>query len=177
MNKQFYGSAAKKIAVTAMFMALEIVLSLRIFTIPTPIGNFYFNDVLIVIASILLDPVSSFIACGVGAFLGDVLFYPAAMFVSLVTRGLQAVAISLISHYAFKNKPLLSSIIAAVVGAVIAVLGYTFGKIFFYSTMEYAMMKLPLQIAMSVSGAVLGIVVCYPLKIKNTYEKIFCKKA
>ena len=177
MNKQFYGSSAKKIAVTAMFMAIDIVLSLEIFTIKIPpMGKFYFNDVLIVIASILLDPVSSFIACGVGAFLGDVLFGNPALYVTLFTRGLQAVAISLISHYVLKNKQLLSSIIAAAVGAVIAVLGYTLGKIFFYSNLETAMLKLPLQIAMAVSGAVLGIVVCYPLKIKKEYEKIFYKK-
>lgn len=71
------------------------------------------------------------------------LFYPAPMFVSLATHGLQAVVISLISHKTLKNRPQLASGIGVTVGAVIMVIGYTLGKTFVYSTFEYAMIKLP----------------------------------
>ena len=49
-------------------------------------------------AALLLDPVAAFCVGGIGAFIGDLLFYPLPMFVSLVTHGLQAVVISLLVH-------------------------------------------------------------------------------
>jgi len=81
-----------KITITALFMAMNIVLSS--FSIPVPGGHLYLNDIVICLASILLNPLEAFIVGGIGAFLGDLLFYPAPMFVSLVTHGLQAIVIS-----------------------------------------------------------------------------------
>ena len=89
-------------------------------------------------AAILLDPLAAFMVGGVGAFLGDLLFYPLPMFVSLATHGLQAVVISLFSHYVMKKHRVLSSGIGVAVGAVIMVVGYSLGRAFIYSTPEYA---------------------------------------
>ena len=86
---------AKWIALTGLFMAFNIIMSS--FGIPVPGGHLYLCDAIICTAALLLDPVAAFIVGGVGSFLGDMLFYPAPMFVSLVTHGLQAVAISLIA--------------------------------------------------------------------------------
>ena len=83
------------LTVTAMLTAANVVLSMSIFSIPVPGGHLYLNDVIIDTAALLLDPLAAFVVGGVGAFLGDLLFYPAPMFVSLVTHGLQAVVISL----------------------------------------------------------------------------------
>ena len=77
------------LTMTALFMAMVVVLSMSALSIPVPGGHLYFNDVVIDTAAMLMDPLSAFIACGVGAFLGDLLFYPAPMFVSLITHGLQ----------------------------------------------------------------------------------------
>ena len=86
----------KWLTVTAMLMAMNVVMSS--FSIPVPGGHLYLNDAVICTAAILLDPLGAFIVGGVGAFLGDFFFYPAPMFVSLVTHGLQAVVISLCAH-------------------------------------------------------------------------------
>lgn len=80
------------VCLTAMFMALNVAMSS--FGVPVPGGHLYLNDIIICTAAIILDPVAAFIVGGVGAFLGDLLFYPAPMFVSLVTHGLQAIIIS-----------------------------------------------------------------------------------
>ncbi|MBP3814934.1 MAG: ECF transporter S component, partial [Butyrivibrio sp.] len=85
----------KWIALTGIFMAFNIIMSS--FGIPVPGGHLYLCDAIICTAALLLDPIAAFIVGGVGSFLGDMLFYPAPMFVSLVTHGLQAVAISLIA--------------------------------------------------------------------------------
>ena len=80
-----------RMTLTGMFMAMNVILSMSIFSIPVPGGHLYFCDTVINTAAILLDPFSAFIVGGVGSFLGDFFFYPAPMFVSLVTHGLQAV--------------------------------------------------------------------------------------
>lgn len=64
------------LTMTALFMAMVVVLSMSALSIPVPGGHLYFNDVVIDTAAMLMDPLSAFIACGVGAFLGDLLFYP-----------------------------------------------------------------------------------------------------
>ena len=87
-----------RMTLTGMFMAMNVILSMSIFSIPVPGGHLYFCDTVINTAAILLDPCSAFIVGGVGSFLGEFFFYPAPMFVSLVTHGLQAVVVSLISH-------------------------------------------------------------------------------
>lgn len=92
----------KWITVTALFMALNVVMSS--FGLPVPGGHLYLNDVIICTAAILLDPVGAFAVGGIGAFLGDFFFYPTPMFVSLVVHGLQAVVISLCTRKLFRGK-------------------------------------------------------------------------
>lgn len=157
----------------AMFMALNVAMSS--FGIPVPGGHLYINDVVICTASILLDPFAAFMVGGVGAFLGDLLFYPAPMFVSLVTHGLQAVIISVLSHHILKKRPVLSSGIGVAIGAVIMVVGYSLGRAFIYSTPEYAIMKLPYQILQAVVGAVAGMVLCWKCGVHKLYNKEITK--
>ena len=129
------------------------------------------NDIVICTASILLDPFGAFMVGGVGAFLGDLLFYPTPMFVSLVTHGLQAVIISLFSHHILKKHPILSSGLGVTLGAVIMVVGYSLGRAFIYSTPEYAILKLPYQILQAVVGAIFGMVLCWKCGIHKLYNR------
>ena len=98
------------LTMTALFMAMVVVLSMSALSIPVPGGHLYFNDVVIDTAAMLMDPLSAFIACGVGAFLGDLLFYPAPMFVSLITHGLQALVISLLCRKLRMKQPLAEAV-------------------------------------------------------------------
>lgn len=116
-------NATLAICITALFMALNIMMSS--FGLPVPGGHLYLNDVIICTAAILLDdPKAAFIVGGVGAFLGDLFFYPTPMFVSLVTHGIQAVVICLLAHrggkVSFKGAAL-----GVILGAVIMVVGYS----------------------------------------------------
>ncbi len=150
-------------------MALNIALSS--FGIPVPGGHLYLCDAVICLASILLGPLEAFVVGGVGSFIGDMIFYPLPMFVSLVTHGLQAVVISLIAHHTLKHHPKLAAGIGVTVGAVIMVVGYTLGKIYVYSTFEYAMIKLPYEIAQGALGAVLGMILCYRAGVNKLYNR------
>ena len=162
-------NATYAICVTALFMALNILMSS--FGVPVPGGRCYLNDVIICTAAILLDdPKAAFLVGGVGAFLGDLFFYPLPMFVSLVTHGLQAVVISIFSHYVLKKHPVLSSGIGVTIGAVIMVVGYSLGRAFIYSTPEYAVLKLPYQILQAGVGAIVGMILCWKCKLVELFQ-------
>ena len=156
MNEKKQKKTALWLCTTAMFMAMNIALSS--FGVPVPGGHLYLNDVVICLAAIILDPLAAFMVGGVGAFLGDLFFYPTPMFVSLVTHGLQAVVISLISHRALKKRPVVASGIGVTLGAVIMVVGYSLGRAFIYSTPETALIKLPYQILQAAVGAAGGMI-------------------
>lgn len=167
--------AMKKLALAAVLMAMNIIMSSSFLSIPVPGGHMYLNDVIICTAAILLDPLYALIVGGVGAFLGDFFFYPTPMFVSLVTHGIQAVVISLCTRRLIKNKPEASSIIGAVFGLIITVTGYSLGRAFLYSTPEYAIMKLPFQILQTAVGSAIGLLLCWKCGLVKIFEKQFHK--
>lgn len=157
--------------VTALLMAMNIVMSS--FSLPVPGGHLYLNDIVICTAAILLPPPYSFAVGGVGAFLGDLFFYPAPMFVSLVTHGLQAIVISLCARSNWKMALVWKSGIGVSIGAVIMVVGYTFGRAYIYGTPEYAVLKLPYQILQAAVGAVLGVIIALAILQKKKPEELF----
>lgn len=160
-------SPVRWLTVTALFLAMNIALSS--FGLPVPGGHLYLNDIVICTAAILLDPLGAFMVGGVGAFLGDFFFYPAPMFVSLVTHGLQAVVISLCAHRG-RTRPLWGAVLGVSLGAVIMVVGYSLGRAYIYSTPEYAILKLPYQILQAVLGAVCALLLCFPGRLRQLWD-------
>lgn len=162
------------LTITAIFMGLNIIVSS--FGIPVPGGHLYLCDTIICTAALLLDPVAAFIVGGVGSFLGDMLFYPAPMFVSLVTHGLQAAVVSLIAHSHFANKSskahFTASLVATLVGGVIMVVGYTLGKIYVYSTLADAIVKLPYEIAQALLGVIGSLLLCFKAGLNRIFAKM-----
>ncbi|KIR03993.1 Substrate-specific component PdxU2 of predicted pyridoxin-related ECF transporter [Lachnospiraceae bacterium TWA4] len=163
-------TSTKRLVVTSLLMAMTIVLSS--IAVPVPGGHLYLCDITICLAALLLNPFEAFVACGIGSFLGDMIFYPLPMFVSLTVHGIQGIVISLIAHHTFKKNPKLAGILAVSVGAVIMVVGYTLGKIYVYSTFEYAMAKLPYQIIQALVGAILGVILCFHCGIKKAFHSM-----
>ena len=158
------------LTLTALFTGMNIALSS--FGIPVPGGHLYLNDIVITAAALLLDPIDAFIVGGVGAFLGDLFFYPTPMFVSLVTHGLQAVVISLIAHSGKEEESLKRMILAAALGAVINVVGYTLGRAFIYATPQASMLKFPFQVIQAGLGAVLGVFLVHRLDLKAQVKRL-----
>ena len=144
----------KWITLCGLLMAINTIFSS--FSVPVPGGHIYLNDIIIVIASLSLYPLGAFLVGGVGAFLGDFFFYPLPMFVSLATHGIRSVVMSLIvGRYGRDNFPVVLG--ATVLGALIAIAGYTLGKAYVYSTWEYAMLKLPFEILQAFIGSAIGL--------------------
>ena len=65
-NSQF---PLKKMTVAAMLMAMNIIMSSSVLSIPVPGGHMYLNDVIIVTAAVLLDPFLAVLVGGGGAFI------------------------------------------------------------------------------------------------------------
>ena len=153
------------ITITALFMGLNIAMSS--FGIPVPGGHLYLCDTVICTAALLLDPFAAFVVGGVGSFLGDMIFYPAPMFVSLVTHGIQALVIALIVYKAQKNdhkKFFVTALTATLIGAVIMVTGYTFGRAYIYGReagMAGSLIKLPYEIAQGLLGVAGSLLLCF----------------
>lgn len=171
MKKKITGrSALTRLTIAAVFMALTIVLCS--FSIPVPGGHLYLCDVAICTAALLLDPVLALIVGGVGAFLGDLIFYPLPMFVSLATHGLQALAISLVARYLFRKKPRLSALLGLLLGSVILVVGYSLGRAFVYATPAVAWVKLPYEILQAVVGSALAMLICWKTPVPKIYRRM-----
>ena len=167
MTKYF---STKKLCFVALFTAMNIALSS--FGIPVPGGHFYLCDIVICFAALILDPFSAFIVGGVGSFLGDLIFYPAPMFVSLITHGLQAMAISLIVGKKTEPAKLWRAIVAVLVGAIIMNVGYFLGRAYVYSTYESAVVKIPYEILQAAVGAVVAIILLFFTRIKHFVNEI-----
>jgi len=160
----------KIITMAAMFTAMTIVLSS--FGIPVPGGHFYLCDIVICTGALLMDPLPAFVIGGIGSFLGDAFFYPAPMFVSLVTHGIQAVIISKLSHRRGELPHMKGSVIGVTLGAAVMILGYTIGRAFVYSTPEYAIIKLPFEFLQAGLGAAISLVIVFHLHIRELYWKM-----
>ena len=52
------------------------------------------------------------------------------------------------------------------------VAGYTLGRAFVYSTPEYAVIKLPFEFLQAGFGAVVSIILLYPMRLKAAYEQM-----
>ena len=159
----------KWLTIAAMFMAMNVVMSS--FSIPVPGGHLYLNDAVICTAAILLDPLGAFLVGGVGAFLGDFFFYPAPMFVSLATHGLQAVAVSLCAHRLFPKHRARGALVGVLLGVVINVVGYSLGRTFVYADAAAALLKLPFQIFQAGFGAVVSMLLCFPAGLRAFWDK------
>lgn len=151
----------KALTTTALLMSMNIIMSTSVLSVPVPGGHMYLNDVIIVTAAILLEPFYAFLVGGVGAFLGDMLFYPAPMFVSLAVHGLQAVIISLFVHRWMQDRPFPASVIGTVIAWIVTFTGYSLGRAFIYSTPAYAIAKLPFQILQTAVGSAIALFLCW----------------
>lgn len=165
--------SARLLSLSALLMAVNI--SLASFGIPIPGGQLYLCDISIVAASLLLDPPYAFLVGGVGAFLGDLFFYPASMFVSLFVHGLQAVIISCFAHSFMPSRPKLSAAIGIFLGAVIMVAGYTWSCAWIYGTPELAWLGLPYEILQALAGAFIGPFLVWKWKLNEAAHRLISR--
>lgn len=163
--------STKRITLAALFMALVIILSSSYLSVPIPGGHFYVNGILICLVGLLFPPTESVIVAGIGSFIGDFLFYPAPMFVTLVSHSLQVLAISLLVKQAYESLSKSRFFTALVLGAILNLIGYFLGRSFLYANLPTALMKLPFD----TFAAVLSIVIVYFIYYHTRFVAMFKK--
>ena len=156
----------KRLTISAFFMALVIILSSSLLSIPVPGGHFYFNGIIIFLVGLIFPPTEAVIIAGVGSFIGDFLFYPL-----LVTHSLQVLAIALIVGGRLGKLSKSRAALGLLIGAIIDLVGYGLGRAFIYGTPAYAIMKIPFDIV----AAILGLGVAYYIYFHTGFVKQFKK--
>ena len=164
-------SYLKVFTVSAMLMAMNVVLSS--FSIPVPGGHFYLNDCVICTAALLLDMPEAIMVGALGSFLGDLFFYPAPMFVTLITRAIQTLLIAGIAHPKGQAPTKLRSLAGLFLGQTVMVIGYSIGRAFVYATPEYAWIKLPYEILQAGVGAVFAFVIIFHTPVLKVFNQMF----
>lgn len=152
--------SARRLTISALFMAITLILSASFLSVPVPGGHFYMNGIIIILTGLIFPPVEAVLVAGIGSFLGDFFFYPAPMFVTLVTHGLQVFIMSMLVGEGQSRKLSRQSVwFAMITGAVITILGYGLGRTFLYANLQYALLKLPFDIlAMVLSMIVVDLI-------------------
>lgn len=144
---------------SAMFMALIALTGA--FSIPAGMAHIYLTDVFVCTAALLLPPVYGCAAGALGAFLGDMMFYPQAMLVTLITRFAQCLVIETARAKLLRGHRTAARVLAAALGAVIMVCGYTLGHMLMYGAAETAFVTYVLpQVLQAAFGAFVGTVLC-----------------
>lgn len=159
---------------------------------------FYFNlgDAVILIIAALFNPVISMIAGGLGAFLGDLLMYPATMLFTLVIKsveGLLAGVLFYLINRNFKNKvinldrnddgdvkkfrtqyilKIVFSCLASLAAVLFMAIGYFISQTFFYGDVKTALVALPFDITQGLISLAVANLALYALKLDNFREKL-----
>lgn len=185
MERKFLIFSTKWITLTALMTALTVVTA-QLY-LPLPIGNVYLCDAIIFLASFLLDPVSAFLAGGLGTLIADFLTGRPYMAVfSLLIHGIQAGVVSTLIHYVFPNKKEhWWALPIAVLGGLVVVGGYflTYASIFPALAgkvngisvgkygLAYASARVVRNIIQEAIGISVGYVICYPARLKYGLQK------
>ncbi len=162
------------IAMTAIFMGMTIISSS--FSIPLFTTRVYLCDVFINVAAILLDPLAAFFVGGVGAFLGDVFFYPSAMMITLLSHGLQALIVSFVYRHFSAKKRVYTGTFAIVLGEIAMILGYTLIRGLIYNRPEIILGKMAGECIQGAFGAVVSVILLYPMRLENTFHEMMRKQ-
>ncbi|MDE7306206.1 MAG: ECF transporter S component [Clostridia bacterium] len=165
--------STKWITYTAIMTALVVATGF-IPPIPTPAGNVYWVDGVVLIAAFLLDPLAAFISGGIGSLLYDILKSPSMMLPSLLIHGLQGAVVSALLHFVvpnrFKKWEWVKALITSLAGAVIVVLGY-FSYRCVLLGVPVAVTNIPRNVIQEVIGISIAMVLCYATTFKKQLKK------
>ncbi len=171
-NKKLFYST-KWISYTAILTALVVATGF-IPPLPTPAGRIYWVDGVVLIAAFLVDPLSAFIAGGVGSLIYDIFKSPEMMLASLLIHGLQGAIVSALLRFVlrerFKKHEWAKAAVFAVLGAVEVVAGY-----FIYRCITRgvpaATASIPRNIIQEAIGISIAVFICYATTFKKQLEK------
>ncbi|WP_367341671.1 ECF transporter S component [Limosilactobacillus sp.] len=150
----------QKTIFAALLLAITVVLG-RIFLIPIPMtrGNINLCDAPILLASMLLGPISGLVVGGFGGLLLDLISgYSQYMIFSFISHGLEGFLAGWIIKRSGKKK------IALLVGVVIMVIGYFFADWILSKSIITGFWSIGTNLLQGIVGAVVAWIVDKPLE-------------
>ncbi len=159
--------------ITALFAAI-ICVSTFLIQIPIVVTGGYINmgDCFCLLSGIVLGPVYSFLAAGIGSALADVLFgyltYAPATF---IIKGVMALVISLLFKHSKENCSIIKLVTFGFIAEAIMVVGYFLYECFVLSYGFGAIASIPANIFQGICGicvnALLVQITAKNIKLKN----------
>lgn len=159
--------SVKKLVTAALFAALICVFTMSI-RIPTPGTGGYIHpgDAVVILSGIFLDPVTAFLAAGIGSCMADLLGgYFIYVPITFVIKGLVALAAGLIyQKLGHSSKTRFTAVILGGVADIVLVAGgYCLCEIFLYGA-SGALASVPANIIQGVGGLIISAIL-YPALI------------
>lgn len=158
---------AKSVAVTAIMIAVVIVLTLAV-RIPVALTRGYFNlcDVGVYFAAFAFGPVIGFLAGGFGGALADIIGgYPQWAIPTLIIHGCQG----LVAGYIGRGKSIVMLGTAWLVAAIVMIGGYMTASFLMYGPAA-VLTDFPIYIAQNIAGLVIGVPLY--LGVRKSYPQI-----
>lgn len=150
----------QKTIFAALLLAITVVLG-RIFLIPIPMtrGNINLCDAPILLASMLLGPISGLVVGGFGGLLLDLISgYSQYMIFSFISHGLEGFLAGWIIKRSGKKK------IALLVGVVVMVIGYFFADWILSKSIITGFWSIGTNLLQGIVGAIVAWIVDKPLE-------------
>lgn len=173
MNNKKVLYSTKWITYTAILTALVAATGF-IPAIPLPTGRVYWVDGVVLISAFLMDPLSAFIAGGVGSLIYDIFASPAMMLPSLLIHGLQGAAVSALLRFvlpsSFKEREWIKALVFSLAGGVIVVAGYFLQRTL-TSGAAYALTQIPRNLIQEGIGIAVAMIICYATTFKSSLKK------
>jgi uncharacterized membrane protein len=126
-----YPNLTLYLSLLAILTALTIVATV-VLMVPFPSTSGYFNlgDVLVMLSGLLLGPLGGFIAGGVGSAIADLMLAPWYAPITLITKGLEGMAVGLICSRTRRESRISPwDIVAVIVASCVMLVGYLVGEV------------------------------------------------
>jgi uncharacterized membrane protein len=166
-------NSALNIALLAIMTALTTIATL-VLTVPYPVTNGYFNlgDTLVMLGGLILGPIGGFIVGGVGSALADMILAPIYVPITLITKGLEGMAVGYFSSKTLKVSRFSKwDLTGVLVGSVIMLVGYLIGEILLWgfgaALAELILVNLGQVIAGSIVALLIGPTIRSYLRTNN----------
>ncbi|TET07400.1 MAG: ECF transporter S component [Candidatus Thorarchaeota archaeon] len=137
MEMKYFRPAGKNSAVNLALLAIMTALAtIMTFVIRIPYpgtgGYFNFGDIIVMLGGLLLGPVGGFFVGGVGSAIADIIGFPLFAPITLIVKGFEGMAVGYLGSRAREHVRLnVRDAIAVLVGAIIMLIGYFLGEVFF----------------------------------------------
>lgn len=159
---------------TAALGAALVCICTSVFKFPIPLGYAHLGNCMILLFGVFFEPWIGAFAGGVGSALSDLLGYPEWALPTLIIKSIMGLAVSLIAKRKGQQAKVrsLRTLLAALVGIAIMVVGYFIGGSLLYGSVATGATQIPGLLIEGVVGIMLFYVIAAALEAAGVTKKL-----